>query len=107
MRGKGGIVASAVLCVKHESKIKEFGFKWCVITGDTQHTQGVFCRGQSFFRAVDNQTLPAVVVLIRLIAVNRQHREGGDEKQALTQDVFRGYVVRIIVIGVKSQHAAR
>ena len=106
MRGEGGIVAAAVLGVQPQGKVEQLCLKRRILAGDAQHTQSVFRRGQSFFRAVDYQALSAVKVLIGLIAIYRQHRECRYQMQTLPQDVFGGNVVRVIVIAIERQHAA-
>ena len=52
------------------------------------------------------KTLPAVKMLIRLITVYRQHREGRYQMKTLPQDIFGGNIIRVIIIGIECQYTA-
>ena len=48
-----------------------------------------------------------MVIIVGVIAVNGQKREGCDQLQALTQHVINADIVCIVVVRIKCQHAAR
>ena len=55
---------------------------------------------------VYEETLTAVVVLLGLVAVDRQEREDGDQLQALPEDVRDRDVVRVVVVRVEREDAS-
>jgi hypothetical protein len=54
---------------------------------------------------VNVKALTLVVVGIRMVAVNRKERELRDELEALTENVVDRDIVRIVIVGIESQHA--
>lgn len=107
MRRKGGIVAAAVLGVQHKCEIENFRFQLRIAAIRAQDAQNIFRCGQLRQRVMDKEALAIVVIIVGVIAVNGQQGEGGDQLQALAQDVVDADIVCIVVIGVKRQDAAR
>jgi len=103
---EGGVVSAAVLCVKHKRHIEYAGFKIGILAVYAKNMEKIFSRRKSRSGRMDKQTLSVVVVRIRLIAVNRQHRKKRYQLKALTEHVFNRRIVGIFVIGIKREHAS-
>ena len=56
---------------------------------------------------MDIHAAAALIVVIGVVRVDREHREHGNQHQALPQDVGQTDVVRAFIVGGERQHAAR
>ncbi len=108
VRRKAGVVAAAVLRVQHEREVENAGFQRGITVVDAEHVENVFGGGKLRPRRVDEKAVVGVfIVHVGLIAVNGKLREQRNHFDALAQHIFKRGVVRLFVIGVKRQHAAR
>jgi len=102
---EGGVVAG-VLGVQDEHEVEQVRF----LRGEgfvlANHPQQIFGHGQIGRRVVDIEGLPVEVVALGSIGVGRDERETADELDRLAQQVLERGVVRAVVEGIQSQHAA-
>lgn len=106
MRSKGRVVTAAVLRMENERHIEKLRFQMRILAVGTQHIKDIFRCRQLGLRRMDNQAFVLVIIAVRLKAVDRQYREQGNQLQALAQHVRNGGILRILVIGIKRQHAS-
>ena len=66
-------VAAAVLHVQEQSDVQHVGFQVGVLAVGAQHLQQVFGGGQFGFGAVNVHAAVALVIMVGMVAVNRQH----------------------------------
>ena len=78
MGGEGGVIAAAVLHMEDQRKIQHMRLHFGVLHIRTQQPQKVFCRGQVLIRTVDIHTCIPLVVVVSMVAVNRQHGHDTD-----------------------------
>ena len=104
--GKGGVVAAAVLGVQQQGHIQHPGLQLGVLHIRPEHPQKVLRRGERGVRAVDIHAAVALIVVIGVVAVDRQHREDAGQLDALAQHVGDAQVRDPGVIGRQRQHAA-
>ena len=71
MGGKGRIVTAAVLHMKNQGDIKKLCLQRCVGTVRAQNVQNVLGSGQLRTGRMHIQTVPVVIMIVCLIAVNR------------------------------------
>ena len=55
---------------------------------------------------MDKKALSVVIMTVRLIAVDGEHRAEADELQTLTQNVGKRYIVGSVIIGIERQDAS-
>ena len=104
---EGGVIASAVLGVYHQHHIQQVGFLVGVALIRAHHPQEVLRRGQLRHREVDVQGVAVEVVPLHRVGVGYDGREIADELHRLQKHVVNGRVVRVGIVGVQAQHAAR
>ena len=107
MGGEGRVVAAAVLRVEHERHVEHAGLQGGVLAVRAQDAQDVLRRRKLWVGRVDIEALPLVVVVVGLVAVDRQQREERDKLEALAQHVGDADVVGAVVVGIEGEHAAR
>ena len=56
---------------------------------------------------MDDKALPELIVVVCVIRIHRQEREGGDQLQALAHHIVDADIVGVVIIGVQRQHTAR
>ena len=105
MRGEGGVVASAVLRMEHKGKVENLGFQLRIAAVRAQDAQDVLRCGELWQRVVDEEAFAVVIIIIGMIAVNRQQGEGCNQLQALAQHVINADIVCIVVVRIERQHA--
>ena len=106
MGGEGRVITAAVLHMKHQGDVENLGLEVCVPAVGTQGVKNILCCRQLRLRRVDVETLAIVVMGVSLIAIDREHREQGNELQGLAQYVGNGDVVATVVVGVQGQDAS-
>ena len=104
--GKGGVVTAAVFRVKHESEVENLCFQLGEFTVFTEKMEKIFRCGKLGLGDMDEKALVFVIMLEGLIAVNGEHREYGDELQALTENVSDGGIVGIFIVSVERKDAS-
>ena len=105
--GKGGVVAAAVFHVQQQRNIQYVCFQVGVLLVGAQHLQQVFGGGKFRPRAVDVHAAVALIVVVGVVAVDRQHREHADQLDALFQLGLQVGLADVVVIAGQRQHAAR
>ena len=75
MGGKGGIVSTAVFGVKNQRYIENSCLQFSKLAVRTQNVEQVFRCGKLRLRAVDEKTVPIMIMAVSLVAVHRKHRE--------------------------------
>ena len=68
-----------------------------------QHPENILGRRQRLARIPDNQGTVIVVMLVRMIIVNGNHRHDTDQVQRLPENILDRRIVRILVIGIQCQ----
>ena len=106
MRGEGGVVAAAVFGVQDEAQVEHLRFQLGVSAVLAQHIQDIFRGGKVLSRLVDEERGVRMVVLVRLLRIDGEQGELGDELQGLAQNVAFGDVVRFRVVRIEGKHAA-
>ena len=106
MGGKAGVVTAAVLHVQDQGDIQDLRLQRRIAAVRAQNVQNILRGGQFGLGLVYVQALSVMVVTVCLIAVDRQHREKGDQLQTLSEYVRQGRVVRPVVVGVEREHAS-
>ena len=101
MGGKGGVITAAVLCVKNQADVQKLGFQRGEAGVGPQAVENIFGCREGRIGIVQDQRPVLVVMLVDLVAVDRQEREVGDQLQALAQNIDRRGLVRVGVIGIE------
>ncbi len=102
MRGKGRVITAAVLCVKHQCRVKHLGFKRGILAVEPQHIKYVFCGGKLGARLVNEKAVAAAqIIIVRMITVYRKQRKPCNKLQALAQHIRNRGVLCVCVIGIK------
>ena len=70
-----------------------------------QHEKDILRQGKALFRIADEQRLIQPEMPVGVIGVYGDQRQFGDEIHGLAQYIFRGNVLRVVVIGIERQHA--
>ena len=78
MVGKRGVIAAAVVRVKHQSHVQRPRLQLRIVPVLPQHQQKILRRRQIRARRVNKQALP-LYIAVGLIGVNRQHGHIGDQ----------------------------
>ena len=103
---EGRVVAAAVLHVQQQCNVQHVGLEVGVLLVGTQHLQQVFRRGQARVGAVDVHAAAALIVIVGVVAVDRQHRENADELDALFQLGLQVGLADVVIVAGQRQHAA-
>ena len=103
---EGRVVAAAVLHVQQQGNVQHVGLEVGVLLVGTQHLQQVFRRGQARVGAVDVHAAAALIVIVGVVAVDRQHRENADELDALFQLGLQVGLANVVIVAGQRQHAA-
>ena len=106
MRRKRGIVAAAVLHVQHERQIEHTRLERRILHIRAQHPQQIGGGRQAVRGVMDVHARAALIVVVGMVGVDREHGEHRNEHEALPQHVRQADVVRVLVIGGERQHAA-
>ncbi|SCG87522.1 Uncharacterised protein [uncultured Clostridium sp.] len=96
-----------MLHMKDQCRIKNPGFQICIFLVRSEHVKNVFRRRTVGIRTVDIHTAIQIIMVIRMIPVNSQHREDTDEIHRLTENIFHGIIRNLIIVGGQRQHALR
>ena len=107
VRGKGRVVAAAVLRMQNEAQVEHFRFQSGKFAVVAQHVEDVFRGGKVLLRLVDKEGGVRVIVSVSLLAVYGQKRKLRDQLERLAQYVLFGYVVRARIVGVEGENTAR
>ena len=83
MGSEGGVVAAAVLHMKHQGNIQYLGFQRGVRAVGTKNMQDIFGCGKLRYGLVDKQAVAVMIVAVSLIAVNGQHGKQTDQLHTL------------------------
>ena len=106
MGRKRGVVTTAVLCVNYKRNIKHPRLQLCIFSVASQNPQNIFCSGQLRIRITDDEALVIVVMLVRMICINRCQRHRRNQSQRLTQYILNGNIIRILIIRIQGQYAS-
>ena len=105
MSRKCGVVASAVIHVKHQRHIQDLGLQLGILAVLPEHHQNILRSRKRRVRRIDEQVL-APAVIVRVESIHHQHRELADQIQALAQHVRNRGVVRLVIVGIQLQDAS-
>src|SRR5699024_10104861 len=86
--------------------VQHMGFQRGVAAVGAQHQQQVFGGGQLRVRPVDIHAALVDIIVVGVVAIDRQHREDADELEALCQLGLQRVIAHRIVVGGQGQHAA-
>ena len=95
-----------MLHVQNQRKIQDRRLQFCIFLIRPEHPQDVFRSGKLFGRIMNIKALSLYVMIVCLIAVHRQHREHGDQRHTLTQDIGETGVIRMSVISIQRQNTS-
>ena len=104
MGGESGVVAAAVLGVKHQAQVQNVGFQRGVRAVRPQQGEDVFGGGEVRPGGVDVQAAAVFVVVVGLVAVHRDQGEDGDQVDALAHHVGQGDIVGPVVVAGHGEH---
>ena len=96
-----------MLHMKDQCRIKNPGFQICIFLVRSEHVKNVFRRRTVGIRTVDIHTAIQIIMVIRMIPVNSQHREDTDKIHRLAENIFHGIIRNLIIVGGQRQHALR
>ena len=104
--GEGGVVAAAVFHVQQQGNVQNVGFQIGVLAVGPQHLQQVFRRGKFRFGPVNVHAAVALIVMVGVVAIDRQHGEYADQLDALFQLSLQVGLADIIIIAGQGEHTA-
>ena len=104
--GEGGVVAAAVLHVQQQGNIQHVGLQIGVLPVGTQHLEQVLGGGKLGPRPVNVHAAVALIVMVGMVSVDRQHGENTDQLDALLQLGLQIALADIVVIAGQGQHTA-
>ena len=104
--GEGGVVAAAVLHVQQQRDVQHVGFQVGVLPVGAQHLEQVFGGGKLRPGTVDVHAAVALIIMVGMVAVDRQHGEHADELDALFQLGLQVGFADVVVIAGQREHAA-
>ena len=96
-----------MLHVQHKRQIKHSCLERRVLHIRAQHAQKVGRSRQTVRRVVNVHAAAALVVIVGVIGIHRQHRKDRNQHQALPQHVGQADIIRIAVVGCQREHTAR
>ena len=85
-------IRAAVFHVKNQRGIQNFCFKRRVLSVGTQEAQKIFRRRKFRVGHVNIHGAAFFVVIVRVISIRREQREGRDKFEALTQGIAHAYI---------------
>ena len=95
-----------MLHVQKQRYIENMRLQVGIFLVGAQHLQQVFRRGKARVRAVDVHAAAALIIIVGVVAVDRQHREYADELDALLKLGLQVGLADVIVIAGQRQHTA-
>src|SRR5699024_4353614 len=90
----------------NQCQVQHTGFQVGVGLVGPQHAQKVLRGGKAVIRTVDIEAFVTLIVVVAVVAVDRQQREHGDEHQALTQHIGQRHVAYVVIVAGQSEHAS-
>ena len=105
-RGECRVVAAAVLHMKYQRKVEHARLERRKALVRTKHAQKVLRRREVGIGVVYVKAVVVDEVVVRVIAVDSQHREHAHQPKALAYHVVDADVVKLLVIARKREHAA-
>ena len=105
--GKGRVVATAVVGVNNQAEVEHTRLKLCIGAVGTNHIKDGFGMGKTVWWIVEHQGIAVVIMVVHTVAIGGNHREAGNELQALTHHIGEGGIVGMVIVGVEGEHRAR
>ena len=96
-----------MLHVQHKRQIEHSCLERRVLHIRAQHAQKVGRSRQTVRRVVNVHAAAALVVIVGVIGIHRQHRKDRNQHQALPQHVGQADIIRVAVVGCQREHTAR
>ena len=106
MIGKCGVVTTTMLCMKYQRDIENLRFQFGKLTVFAEHIQDVLGKAVLFLRVFDQQVFILTEMPVRMIRIYSDQRHFCDQLHGLAQGIFHAGVIRIIIVGVQSQHTS-
>jgi hypothetical protein len=95
-----------VLGVQHQAQVQQLGLLVGVLVVVPDRVEEVLRHAQALLRPVEVKRFVVVVVPLHREGVGHDDGHPGDELHGLAQLIGQGHVVRVVVIGIQSQHRA-
>ena len=106
MGGKRRVISASVFHMEHQSQIQHLGLKVGEFFIRAKHPENIFRCGEGAGRIVNIKALPLNIMIVSLVAVNREHGEIRDQIQALPQYIGQADVIGIAVVVIQGQHTS-
>ena len=104
---KGGVVAAAVLHMQDQRHIEHLCLQVRVLAVGSQQRQDHLSGGHGGLGVVYIEALVAHVMVIGVVAVDRQQREHRNQLYALSEHIVDRGIVGVFVVAEQRQHTAR
>ena len=101
--GEGGIVASAVLHMKHQACVQNPCLHLRAFAVGTEHEEDILCCRARILRPVDVHACQILIVVVGMVAIDCKHREDCDQVQTLADDIAKVSILCLCVIGCQCQ----
>ena len=101
------VIAASVLHMQYEREVENFGFQLRKFSVGSQHTQKVLRSAEFGIRMVYVKAVVKDIMVVRLVAVNAQHRENAYQHQTLPYNVVYADIVSLFVVRPQRKHAPR
>ena len=96
-----------MLCMDHQHHVQQMRFFLCVVCVRPDHTQEILRSGQLGHGEMDVQRVAMEIMALHSVGIGNDRREAADELDRLQKQVLDGGAVRIRIVGIQAQHAAR
>ena len=103
VRGECGVVAAAVFCVDNERLVEYISFEGRELAVLAQHIEYIFRGGVFRQRVSYHKALMQLEMLVCTVRVNRDKRHFCDDLDRLAENIARGDILGIVVVGIKSK----
>ena len=103
-RGKGGIVAAAVFCMKHQTQVEQVRFLFGILIVNAQSVENRLRGVVGRVERMKIHRLLVIMAALYLVGVDHNGRQRGDQADGLADQIFYGAVFRIRIIGIQRQH---
>ena len=88
MGSKCRVITAAMFHMENQSHIQYMRLHLCILHIRPEHTQEILCCRQLWIRTMNIHAFITLIVIVRMVAVNRQHRHGANQHHTLAKHIF-------------------